>query len=29
VQSLFQLAMGEAADKRLRAELERLEQQRS
>jgi DNA-binding transcriptional MerR regulator len=28
VQSLFQLAMGEAADKRLRSELERLEQQR-
>jgi DNA-binding transcriptional MerR regulator len=29
VQSLFQLAMGEAADKRLRTELERLEKQRS
>lgn len=29
VQSLFQLAMGEAADKRLRSELARLEQQRS
>ncbi|HWE34275.1 MAG TPA: MerR family transcriptional regulator [Solirubrobacteraceae bacterium] len=29
VQSLFQLAMGEAAEKRLRSELARLEQQRS